>query len=142
VYSEMSNEELKRVIAERLGWKVEQWVDSDGNPVNTHSATSPDGKQARCCSIGEHTTYDDALRCETIPQWPTSTDAALGLLGANENLALAIDGNSVCAVVTDEPASKRNLDYECGASDYQGRVARTICLAWLAWSDAQSDTSK
>lgn len=74
--AELSDDELNRVIAELLGWAIEEEVEypygHDWGPLWTYQLFSPDGK---CVFAG-----NDEDLADQLPQWSTDANAALELL--------------------------------------------------------------
>jgi hypothetical protein len=132
-YEHMTDNDLRRAIAERLGWRLED---------------TPDGRNRRLINPrGELNSFtrwhtmeelfnspEMTNRAAFVPDWPRDANAATGLLTGF--LWAEIHWNSFVnqwtAVYPDE----------MGAKGYEGSgatLARAVCICWLRWHDARGD---
>lgn len=126
IYDDLSNEDLRRVIAERLGWT---YIGEDFGIRHQDSGLYgyPPGRVA----VGN---------TEPVPNWSESVDAALGLE------VPPIDEWSSSTFYLEGWEGKDNRKWRCvlpckeldhwQAIGYADTPARAICLAWLSWKDA------
>lgn len=114
-YSSMSNAELKRVIAERLGWAQV-----------THNAMKWLGSTQGADLLGfpPEAAGEEAVYTR-VPNWPESADAAIELFPYGFDIRIM----------------RRRGQWLVGLGDTvyptADTPARALCEAWLAWSDAQ-----
>lgn len=149
-YDNMSDEGLRRVIAERLGYTV-QGQQYNNNSDMFYYLLGPDGKpyfegDARMQAMigGKQYTireYDDMeTPWLTTPDWPGSTDTALGLFPKGPEFALLcvrdqynfVYGNGFEGVYD----TVENRVVMPGNWDWHDTPARAICIAWLRWHNA------
>jgi len=140
---------LRVEIAKRLGWRVERrQPDWSAEDVQYVVLLDPEGKDREWESLysdeveendltraeGElwiEAMYIDYEECDaTLPDWPADANAALGLVTGE---AFALDfynGNGFwSAAIGTNPG---------GAFDGAPTPALAICLAWLAYKDAEA----
>jgi len=143
-YETMSNDELRRVIAERIGWHVVQhgglWMVTKPRYTEADVHTFAEKDHERWGRYGRKT-LDDAWRHELshMPDWLESIDSALTLIKTDGSQVIDMHWNpgrhpehNNFVVLYD-----RTADQNYSASGFEGSVplARVICLAWLAWKD-------
>ena len=128
-YASISNEELRRVIAERLGYAVVYHTSA----VAWHLFDPAGVRIEHPKSLVEEDAWG------YTPNWPEDLNAAFSLISNFFNLHLEI--------ITREDQNGVQRMWRCvygmtndsreGYSLFE-YPARAVCLAWLAWSDAHA----
>jgi len=113
----MTDEELRLVIAEKLGWRycpasVQNF--SDGS-YRRYDYISPDGRKLQ---------WKVAESKEWIPDYPTDNNAALGLLDEFDSYDIEKFGRGYFVRIWDDDT---NLFWE----SQNKSLPRAICEAWL-----------
>lgn len=145
IYETMSNDEIKRVIAERVGWHIVQhgglWMVIEPRYTEADVHTFAEKDHERWGRYG-HKTAEDAWRHELrlTPDWLENTDNALELFGENAadwallrthdkyNFAYGNGFDGVADTVENRMVMPSNWDWYT-------TPARAICIAWLEWQD-------
>ena len=108
-YEQMSNDELREEIADRLGWVNLDWDD------NTLFGDNPSGMH----------------NPENTPNYPQDCNAALELL--KDMPEYVLQWSAICWQWRVRPIAGV-MNYALAAHE---TPARAICIAWLLWQDAQ-----
>lgn len=129
-YSALTDKELDKLVAERLGWRIEQLTVHAG--LSWHQVFTPDGTPIlRETAYGTKNAWPLYELDTTYPAYSTDANAALALI------------KSIFRLETGRAAGDRVIWRANAALDEAFWVtadtpARAIVLAWLAWQDAQS----
>lgn len=126
-YTAMNDDELRRIIAERLGYQCV--FEPDGYPTAGWRIYYLDGKpRDNITRISPEIAWQVAATHYGLPDWPHSVNAALALFP-----------------LMGQPEFQlfRGLwQWRAYIGDFDGRAddpARAICLAWLQWRNQNGE---
>jgi hypothetical protein len=125
-YEQMTDTELQRVIAERLGWTCK--TESHGSRT-VHKLYTPAGHyMVQVWTQGGSSVWSNLV--EYLPNWPQDANTALELLNKFMTLSITIEWNSIlakwsCRILL----AHRLLPIDAKSTT----LARAISIAWLRW---------
>jgi len=122
IMAEMTNEELRRKIGALLGYAVGDFVFLG---MRAGYRLTLNGER-----MGEYETYDKAW--SHVPNWPEDVAAALGLITQTD-----VDFSMNRGAIDNTGMRWEWLAFVNSYPSYANEPARAICLAWLAWKEAQ-----
>lgn len=123
-YEQMTDGELRRVVAELLGYTVR-------SEPNYNAFVLRDANHRFIMS----STWE-GVAWNAAPNWPQSADDALALWSDALELTIDIANRYVAITITQTPEDSimQHFDHFTPQA-----VARALCVAWLRWRDAQED---
>jgi hypothetical protein len=132
-YEQMTDTELQRVIAERLGWTCK--TESHGSRT-VHKLYTPTGRYVvQVWSQCDSPTWN--LLVKYLPNWAQDSNAALELCGESHvYLGRHVTEDDTRWYATINPSFGRNF-VGWAEDEHTNPHARAITIAWLRWKDAE-----
>lgn len=127
-YSTLTDDELNRAVAERLGWRL-----ADTNVPNLYAAIiNPQGEQTGMLKLASDGVRHALVDGQRWPQYATSIDAAAALDFDDWKLIIRVDGEKLEITVLSGSTRLLPIIIEAHRKDF----ARTLAAAWLRYKDA------